>query len=134
MNILAKIPAMSDDALVQAQGRPCARRPRSYLARMHPPIFVREPSAAERARLVAALRASEAFTVRRAQIVLASAEGRRPRAIARDLRCATQTIRNGIRAFNAGGLAALTAGSSRPKSAAPVLGDVELERLRAILH
>ena len=36
--------------------------------------------------------------------------------------------------FNAGGLAALTAGSSRPKSAAPVLGEVELERLRAILH
>ena len=101
---------------------------------MHPPIFVREPSAAERARLEAALRASDAFTVRRAQIVLASAEGRRPRTIARDLRCATQTVRNGIRAFNAGGLAALAAGSSRPKSAAPVLGEAERERLRAILH
>src|SRR3954452_25200194 len=60
---------------------------------MHPPIFVREPSDAERARLEAALRASDAFTVRRAQIVLASAEGRRPRAIARDLRCAVHTIR-----------------------------------------
>jgi transposase len=101
---------------------------------MHPPIFVREPSAAERARLEAGLRAPSAFTVRRAQIVLASAEGRRPRAIARDLRCAVQTVRNGIRAFNAGGLAALTAGSSRPRSAAPVLGAAELERLRAILH
>ena len=101
---------------------------------MHPPIFVREPSDAERARLEAGLRAPSAFTVRRAQIVLASAEGRRPRAIARDLRCATQTVRNGIRAFNAAGLEALTAGSSRPKSAAPVLGEVELERLRAILH
>jgi hypothetical protein len=31
-------------------------------------------------------------------------------------------------------LEALTAGSSRPKSAAPVLGEGELERLRAILH
>src|SRR5215212_8124926 len=111
---------------------------------MHPPIFVREPSAAERARLEAALRASDAFTVpftvRRAQIALASAEGRRPRTIARDLRCATQTVRNGIRACNAGGLAALTAGSSRPKSAAPVLGLGlglglgDVERLRAILH
>ena len=101
---------------------------------MHPPIFVREPSAAERARLEAGLRAPSAFTVRRAQIVLASAEGRRPRAIARDLRCAVQTVRNGIRAFNAGGLAALAAGSSRPKSAAPVLGAAELERLRALLH
>jgi hypothetical protein len=45
-----------------------------------------------------------------------------------------QTVRNGIRAFNAGGLAVLTAGSSRPRSATPVLGEVELERLRAILH
>jgi DNA-binding CsgD family transcriptional regulator len=79
---------------------------------MHPPIFVREPSAEERARLEAALRAPDAFTVRRAQIVLASADGRRPRTIARDLRCATQTVRNGIRAFNATGLVALTAGSS----------------------
>src|ERR671938_1449343 len=87
---------------------------------MHPPIFVRGPSAAERARLEAALRASDAFTVRRAQIVLASAEGRRPRTIARDLRCAVRAARNGIRAFNAGGLAALTAGSSRPHGAPPV--------------
>ncbi len=100
---------------------------------MHPPIFVREPSAEERAQLEAALRASSAFTVRRAQIVLSSADGRRPSEIAGGLRCAVQTVRNGIRAFNAGGLAVLTAGSSRPKSAAPVLGDVELERLRAIL-
>ena len=84
---------------------------------MRPPIFVREPSAAGRA-----------------QIVPASAEGRRPRAVACDLRCAVQTVRDGIRAFNAGGLAALTAGAPRPKSAAPALGEAELERLRAILH
>jgi transposase len=101
---------------------------------MHPPIFVREPSGEERTRLEAGLRAADAFTVRRAQIVLLSAEGRRPREIARGLRCAAQTVRNGIRAFNATGLAVLTAGSSRPRSAAPVLGEVELERLRTILH
>ena len=101
---------------------------------MHPPIFVREPSDAERRQLEAGLRAANAFTVRRAQIVLLSAEGRRPREIARGLRCAVQTARNAIRAFNAVGLAALTAGSSRPRSAAPVLGEAERERLRAILH
>src|SRR3954447_21664710 len=100
---------------------------------MHPPLFVHEPGAEERARLEAALRASDAFTVRRAQIVLLSAEGRRPREIARGLRCAVQTVRNGIRAF-AAGVASLTAGSSRPKSAAPVLGEAERERLRAILR
>ena len=76
---------------------------------MHPPIFVRKPSAEERARLEAGLRASDAFTVRRAQIVLLSAEGRRPREIARGLRCAVQTVRNGISAFNANGVASLMA-------------------------
>ena len=79
---------------------------------MRPPIFVREPSAAERARLDAGLRASDAFTVRRAQIVLLSADGRRPREIAQGLRCAVQTVGNGIRAFNARGVASLAAGLS----------------------
>jgi transposase len=101
---------------------------------MHPPIFAREPSGAERAQLEAGLRAPSAFTVRRAQIVLLSAAGRRPSEIARGLCCAVQTVRNGIRAFNAGGLAALSAGSSRPRSAAPVLDGAKRERRRAILH
>src|SRR3954470_23075275 len=125
---------VTQSAQVQAKARPCARRLRSHLAPMRPPIFVREPSAAERARLEAGLRAPDAFTVRRARIVPASAEGRRPRAIARDLRCAARTVRDGVRAFDAGGLAALDAGSSRPRSAAPVPGAAELGRPRAILH
>jgi transposase len=101
---------------------------------MHPPIFVRELSGAERGQLEASLRAASAFTVRRTQIVLLSAAGRQPRAIAQGLCCAVQTVRNAIRAFNARGLAALTAGSSRPKSAAPVLDRAKLEQLRALLH
>jgi transposase len=101
---------------------------------MHPPIFVRKLGGAERTQLEASLRARNAFTVRRAQIVLLSAAGQPPRAIAAGLCCARQTVRNAIRAFNARGLAALTAGSSRPKSAAPVLDQAKLERLRAILH
>ncbi len=105
-----------------------------HLLGMHPPIFVRELSGAERARLEVSLRAASAFTVRRAQIVLLSASGQPPRAIAQGLCCARQTVRNAIRAFNAKGLAALTAGSSRPKSAAPVLDAAKLEQLRAILH
>ena len=73
--------------------------------------------------------------MRRAQIVRLSASGRPPRAIAAGLGCARPTGRNAIRASNAKGLAALTAGSSRPKSAAPpVLDDAKLEQLRAILH
>ena len=88
----------------------------SHVVGMHPPIFVRELSAAERAQLEASLRAPSAFTVRRAQIVVLSAAGRRPSEIAPGLCCAVQTVRNGIRAFNARGLAALAAGSSRPWS------------------
>ncbi len=106
----------------------------SHLLGMHPPIFVRELSGAERAQLEASLRSRSAFTVRRAQIVLRSAAGQPPRAIATGLCCAVQTVRNAIRAFNARGLAALTAGSSRPKSAARVLDGTKLERLRALLH
>jgi transposase len=106
----------------------------TYLPAMHPPIFVRELSGTERARLEASLRAVSAFTVRRTQIVLRSASGRTPREIAQGLCCAVQTVRNAIRAFNARGLAALTAGSPRPKSAAPVLDAAKRERLRAILH
>jgi transposase len=105
-----------------------------HLTEMHPPIFVRELSGAERAQLEASLRSKSAFTLRRAQIVLSSAAGQPPRAIAAGLRCARQTARNAIRAFNADGLAALTEGSSRPKSAAPVLDGSKLEQLRAILH
>ena len=101
---------------------------------MHPPIFVRELSDAERAQLDVGLRSPSAFSVRRAQIVRLSAAGRPPRAIAQGLCCAVQTVRNAIRAFNARGLAALTAGSPRPKSAAPVLDGARLEQLRGLLH
>jgi transposase len=66
--------------------------------------------------------------------VLLSAAGRQPRLIAQGLCCAVQTVRNAIRAFNASGMAALTAGSSRPKSTAPVLDEPKLEQLRTILH
>src|SRR4051812_49867696 len=97
---------------------------------MHPPIFVRELDGAERSRLEAGLRAAGAFTVRRAQIVLLSAAGRQPRAIAQGLCCAVQTVRNAIRAFNARGLAALTVGSPRPQSAGPGPGEAERGRPR----
>jgi transposase len=120
--------------LVHFRRSPCARAAEPHLLEMHPPIFVREPSSAERTQLEAGLRAASAFTVRRAQIVLLSAAGRPPRAIAQGLCCAVQTVRNAIRAFNSTGLAALTAGSPRPKSAAPRLDRVGLEQLRAILH
>jgi transposase len=103
-------------------------------AREASPLFVRELSGAERTQLETSLRAARAFTVRRAQIVLLSAAGRLPPAIAQGLCCAVQTVRHAIRAFNRRGLAALRAGSPRPRSAAPVLDQAKRERLHAILH
>src|SRR3712207_9029035 len=82
---------------------------------MRPPIFVRPLTDDERAQVEAGLRSSDAFTLRRSQIVLASARGERAPAIARHLGCDDQTVREAIQAFNARGVAALR-GSHRPKT------------------
>ena len=78
---------------------------------MKPPIFVRELSEKERERLKAGLRSRETFVMRRCQILLASAGGLSPPKIAANLGCASQTVRNAIRAFNERGREALTPGS-----------------------
>jgi hypothetical protein len=62
-----------------------------------------------------ALRSKDAFVMRRAQIILASERGERASRIARSLGCGSQTVRDAIHDFNEHGLAALEAGSSRPK-------------------
>ena len=61
------------------------------------------PGRGEREQVEAALRTTEAFTLRRAQIVLASARGEWVPAIAEHLGCGEQTVRNAIHAFNARG-------------------------------
>jgi transposase len=101
---------------------------------MRSPIFVRELSEDEREQVEAALRASEAFTLRRAQIVLASARGEQVPAIAEHLGCGQQTVRNALHAFNAMGAGALRPGSSRPHTVHTSIDDVGAERLRALLH
>ena len=74
---------------------------------MKPPLFVRDLTGAERTALRGGLRSPEAFAPRRSQIVLASAEGERPARIATTLGCATQTVRDAIRAFHADGVGCL---------------------------
>jgi transposase len=101
---------------------------------MKPPTFVRPLSDPERQAIRAGLRSPDAFTLRRAQILKASAEGRRPAQIADSLGCSTQTVRNAIRAFQAADLDCLREGSHRPVSARPELDDIACERLRALLH
>jgi len=98
------------------------------------PIFVRSLTPEEGQQLRAGLRAAEAFTLRRCQILLHSAEGHTPRRIARQLGCSDQTARNAIHAFNEQGAGCLSEPSSRPKSVAPIFDEAKCERLKALLH
>ena len=101
---------------------------------MRPPIFVRPFTDAERERVEAGLRSPDAFVLRRCQILLASARGERAPAIARQLGCDDQTVREAIHAFNAKGLAALHPGSRRAKTLHRAFDAAGAERLRALLH
>src|ERR687898_344244 len=71
---------------------------------MRPPIFVRSLSDTEKEQLQSALRSSEAFVMRRAQIILASDRGERASQIARSLGCGQQTVRDAIHDFDRRGL------------------------------
>ena len=101
---------------------------------MQTPMFVRPPTEEEQQALPAGLRSADAFSLRRCQIVLASARGERVPAIARALGCGTQTVRSAIRAFDARGVAALAAGSSRPHTIHAAFDADGAERLRTVLH
>ena len=89
---------------------------------------------AERAALTAGLRASDAFTRRRCQILLASARGERAPAIAAQLGCDDQTVLNAIAAFNDRGTPCLTRGSHRAHTTSRAFDAAGAERLRALLH
>jgi transposase len=101
---------------------------------MKPPLFVRELSDAERRALHAGLRSREAFTLRRAQILLASAEGQRPSTIAARVGCAVGTVHNTLRAFEKEGAGCLTEKKRGPKDAQPVLDEAKADPLKGVLH
>jgi transposase len=101
---------------------------------MQIPLIVRSLTDAEHTVLEAGLRSSTAFTLRRAQILLASAGGDHVPAIARALGCDAQTVRNAIHAFNAAGVAALTPGSSRPRTIHAAFDVSATARLTDVLH
>src|SRR2546429_8846 len=86
---------------------------------MQAPLLVRPPTEEERQALAAGLRSADAFTLRRCQIVLASARGEHAPTIAQALGCSEQTVRNAIHAFAGEGVAALVEGSSRPHTTHP---------------
>ena len=101
---------------------------------MKRPIFVRPLSDEERSSLQAGLHSSDAFVLRRCQIILASARGKQAPHIAADLGCDADTVLNAIHAFNATGLAALRKKSSRPHKTHPAIAADQRENLRTLLH
>ena len=101
---------------------------------MRPRIAVRPLTGAEREPVEAARRSSDAFSLRRAQIILASARGEPVPVIARHLGCAAQTVRNAIHAFNRLGAASLRPGSTRPRTIRSAFDLPRAQRLRALLH
>jgi transposase len=101
---------------------------------MRKPVFVRKLTEVEHQSLIAGLRDRQAFTIRRCQMLLASARGELVPHIAEILGCDDQTVRNAIAAFNTYGLAALRPGSRRPKNVEPVFSATQVEQLKALLH
>src|SRR5438552_6467131 len=101
---------------------------------MSTPIFIRSITEDEQRRIQAGLRSSDAFVLRRCQILLASARGERASQIARHLGCTDQTVRNAIAAFNERGLACLQPGSSRPHTIHAAFDTARAEQLRGLLH
>jgi transposase len=101
---------------------------------MRKPIFIRPLTEDEQRQIQAGLRSSDAFVLRRCQILLASARGERAPVIARQLGCDDQTVRNVIHGFNAAGLAVLHEGSSRPHRLRTAFSEDGAERLKDLLH
>src|ERR687896_196392 len=101
---------------------------------MKRPIFVRPITDAERQQLEAGFRSSDAFVLRRCQILLASARGELAPQIAHHLGCDSQTVRNAIWAFHHAGLVALSQGSSRPHTTRTAFPGEKADQLRTLLH
>jgi transposase len=101
---------------------------------VQPPLLVRRFSDEERRALEAGLRSTDAFVLRRCQLLLASARGDHTPQIARSLGCSAEAVRRVITAFNSTGLAVLRPGSKRPRRVRTAFDAERAEQLRALLH
>ena len=101
---------------------------------MKPPLFVRPLTDPEHETLTTGLRSPDAFTLRRCQILRASARGERSSRIAATVGCSTQAVRDASHAFETDGAGSLTRRSSRPRTTRPAFDAEAADRLRALLH
>lgn len=101
---------------------------------MRKPLFVRSLSNQERQALHAGLRSTNAFVLRRCQILLANSAGQHAQQIADQLHCDDETVRRAIKAFNLHGLAALQPASSRPQHTRDTFTEASRARLGQIVR
>jgi len=101
---------------------------------MKHPVFVHELTPDERQALTDGLRSSDAFVLRRCQILLASARGDWAPRIAQQLGCSDQTVLNAIAAFNSRSLAALTPGSHATHTRHAAFDAAAGDQLQALLQ
>src|ERR687887_2586744 len=98
------------------------------------PLSVRPLTDVERQVLQVSLRSPDAFVLRRAQIVLASAAGERSGQMAPRVGFTPQAVRDVIRAFNTRGLDVLRRGSSQPGVIYSAFDTPRALALRDLLH
>ncbi len=88
----------------------------------------------ERTALEAGLRSSDAFVLRRYQVMLANARGERVAAIAHTVGCSVQAVHNILHAFDAQRLGLLQRRSSRPRTIHAAFSPERAKRLREVPH
>jgi transposase len=101
---------------------------------MKPPLLVRELSTSGRQEPPAGRRSRAAFTLRRAQILLTSAEGQRPARIAARVGRSVGTARNTVRPFEQEGTGCSGEKKRGPKDAQPTPGEAKADPPTGILH
>jgi transposase len=101
---------------------------------MKPTLFVRTPTPVEREALTRGLKSADAFTLRRCQILLASAGGKGPAEIGRVVGVTAQAVRDAIRAFHDRGTDALVRRSNAPRRPRAAWDRKRDDELRELLH
>ncbi len=96
--------------------------------------FVRSLTGEERQALENGRKSAHAFTVRRSQILLASADRTAPADIGRVVGCTARAVRNAVRAFEADGLGCLAAKSHARKDLGRVWDRTRDDDLKDLLH
>jgi transposase len=97
-------------------------------------IYVRPLTDEEEQAVRAGLKSSQAFTMRRSQIILASNQGKPVPEISKDLGCSEQCVRDAIHAFDKQGIEVLRETSSRPHTIRRKLTSDQAKTIAHLAH